>query len=205
MNKIVFITLCFFTNHVKSQEILKRNYLVFTFEEHYKYTLHGTQRYFWVLPIDSLKSSQSSIYPLYPSQYSKSQFEDCKNGKSIDPSIPPINPNDYNFDSIWGPSHDRLYKLIEKKRRFIQRIKKTWPSKNWVTVTVYATAVTAEFCSCINAYSSQVKYGYKGPIYLADNFSENFDGFWNSPQADYVIKRDFSYFRFQKMIYSIEN
>lgn len=197
----LLLLLCSFGNISKSQNLQKSKYIVITFSENYKKSTHGIQDYFWVIPVDSISSFNSSLYPLYTSNYTKTQFNDCSNGISIDPSIPSIKPSDYDFDSLWYVKHDFLTNLINEKRKLVQTIKKIWSGGNEITIKIYATPIIGEFCSCNFAISGQQRFGYIGRIYLAHNFSENYGEFWNSQLANFILKQDYSGLNFKKIIY----
>jgi len=93
MLKVFYLfTLCLFFHVItRSQSLSQNKFVIITFEEIYKQNLHGGQRYFWIIPFDSIKSYyNTNIYPLFVSAYTKSQFSDCMNNVATDPTLPSI-------------------------------------------------------------------------------------------------------------------
>jgi hypothetical protein len=201
----LFPLLCLLHLSSKSQNLAQRKFVIITFEEIYKVNVHGGQRYFWVIPYDSIKSYYNTdVYPLFLSEYTKSQFSDCMNNVATDPTLPSLQPGDYDFDSAWYAKHDFLSKFIvdKKNRKLIQTVKKTWSKGTIATISIYATPVVGKFCSCNFAGSGQARFGYSGPIFLADEYSEKYDEFWESKKAKSILTIDYSKFNFKKITYA---
>jgi hypothetical protein len=135
------------------------------------------------------------------SDYSKSQFADCISGKSVDPAIPTLKQGDQDFDSIWLDSHNKLDKLIHKKRKLLQTIKKTWSDNNNETISIYATPIFGDLYSCELLLTGQPPYPYKGKIFLVGNFVKSDDLFWSSGLANYILKQDYSNLNFKRSSY----
>lgn len=201
ISTVLMVCLYFLTSNIYAQNLQKSKFIIITFEDDYSKSFHGIQRYFWVIPIDSIKSFQNILYPIYLSSYSKSHLNDCILGKSIDPSIPSLKPGDRDFDSLWNASHNTLDELIFKKRKLVQTIKKIWSNGNKETISIYATPIITEFCSCNFMVTTQTLGVYDGKIFLAGNFSEGYNEFWKSDLASFVLKQDYSRINFIKMRY----
>ena len=123
-------------------------------------------------------------------------------GKSVDPAIPTLKPGDNDFDSIWYSSHDKLDKLY-KERKLIQTIKKiTHDGDSKETIKIYATPIIGELCSCAFLYTIKPPSAYKGKIFLAGNFSEKYNEFWESDKAKFILRQDFSNLNFKRLINS---
>jgi hypothetical protein len=193
---IIILLFCIQTG--LSQDIRKSKYIIMTFVEDYSLSLHGATKYYWVIPEDSIKSFQNNLYKLYISSFSISQFKDCMNDGYIDPKIRSLKKDDYEFDSTWFVKHDQLVNLIDNERKLIQTVKKTWKhSKSKVTISVYATPIIAEFCSCKLLHNSKYKLVGENKIYLASNFSTSNKEFWKSTLSEFILKQDYSYFTFK--------
>lgn len=204
--QIRFITIVIFFSFALSfsysQDLPKNKFVVMTYVDDYSKSFHGKQNYFWIIPVDSIKSFNSVLYPLYLSSYSKSHFLDCLAGKRIDPDIPNLKPGDHDFDSSWYSSHDKLGKLLYKKKKLIQTIVKTGYKGNKETIKIYATPIVGQFCSCIFLVTTQNRGIYEGKIYLADNSFQWDSDFWESVQANFVLKQDFSNLNFKRIRYT---
>ena len=149
---LLIITIFVF-NIIYSQSLSRNKYVIITYVDDYSKGFHGKQNYSWVIPVDSIKSFENILYPFYVSYFAKSQFADCSLGKSVDPAIPSLKPGDYNFDSVWSSSHDKLNKLY-KERKLIQTIKKvTHDGDSKETIKIYATPIIGELCSCTFLYT----------------------------------------------------
>jgi hypothetical protein len=191
----------------KSQNLIQTKFVVITFEEIYKVNVHGGQRYFWVIPYDPIKSYYNTdVYPLFLSNYTKSQFCDCMNNKATDPTLPSLQPGDYDFDSAWFAKHDFLSKFIidKKNRKLVQTVNKIWSNGAIATISIYAIPVIGKFCSCDFAGSGQVRFGYSGPIFLASEYSEKYGEFWKTEKAKSILRIDYSKFNFRKVTYAGE-
>lgn len=194
----VFLICIILYGNVFAQNSQRTKFVVITYEDNYSKSLHGNQRYFWVIETDSIKSFKSLLYPLYLSNYSQTHLSNCVSGKSIDPAIPTLKPGDHDFDSLWLDSHEKLEKLIYVRRKLIQTIQKKWSSGNKETITIYATPIIGEFYSCQLLLTGQPPYPYKGRIFLAGNFVKNDDQFWKSALANFILKQDFSNLNFKR-------
>ena len=113
--------------------------------------------------------------------------------------LPSIKPGDYDFDSTWNSSHENLEKLVYKKRKLVQTIKKIWNNGNSETISIYATAIIGDFCTCDFAITGEKRFGYNGRIFLAGNFSKHYGEFWKSPLAEFILKQDYSNINFKEI------
>lgn len=188
-----------FVTSARTQGLSKSKYVVFTIVEFAKNSLHGSQEYLWIIPIDSINSYENSIYPVFLS-YSKTQIADCKKGKSVNPTILSLEPGDYKLDSIKIAAINSFTELIQKEKTLVQSIKKTWDKKSEITVNIYATPIISEFCFC--NYLRIEKPGiYSGLVFLIDGFTKIDNAFWNMNIAKYILKRDYSSLNFKQIYY----
>jgi len=197
----VLLTTSITSKNIIAQEPKKNKYIVLTYEEKYQKSLHGIQKYFWVIPIDSIKNFDNKAYPLFLSGFSVSQLNNCKNGQDVNPKILSVKKGDYNFDSLWIINKDSLSQCINKSKKLLQTIKKTWTVGNKVIVKIYATPIIAELYSCRFSESGQQRYGYNGDIFIVDNFFQVDREFWESALKPFITKDDFSKIEFKKLAY----
>lgn len=166
-------------------------YIIFTIEDTYKVSQHGTQTYFWIIPVDSIKSHNMTISRLFLSDFTRSNLEDCCLGKPFDPFVYDQDPS-IALDSDYRERLDNLKQLVRQRKKKIQKIDKKWESGQAETVVIFATPVVGEFCSSDFHPIGQHRTGYRGRVYLPKASFRYDDTFWSSSRADYVMKKDFS-------------
>lgn len=166
-------------------------YIILTIEDTYKVSQHGTQTYFWIIPVDSIKSYNMTISRLFLSDFTRSNLEDCCLGKPFDPFVYDQNLS-IALDSDYRERLDNLKQLVLNRKKQIQKINKKWKSGQAETIVIFATPVVGEFCSSDFHPIGQHRTGYLGRVYLPKASFKYDDTFWSSPKADYVEKQDFS-------------
>lgn len=180
----------FITNSF-SQNQQPAPYIILTIEDSYKTSQHDTQTYFWIIPVDSIKSYNMTMSRLFISDFTRSNLEDCSLGKPFDPFVYNQNPT-IALDSDYLLSLDNLRQLVLKRKKRLQKIDKKWESGQAETVVIFATPVIGEFCSSNFHPIGQHRTGYRGRVYLPKASFRYDDTFWSSSKADYVMKEDFS-------------
>ena len=62
-------------------------YVVFTFEERYKISPHGTKTYYWLQQADSVVAYPLRLAPLFLDTYSQDNLADICQGRPTDPFL----------------------------------------------------------------------------------------------------------------------
>jgi hypothetical protein len=168
-------------------------YVVFLFERQ-RNNMHKEKDFFyWITSIDSISKQGFNLFPLYLSDFTKSDLIKCSRGETINPYL--INGDTiHDLDKESKSSIHNLFELISKNQTKIQSISKTWGKKNKETVNVYVTPITGNFFSCV--MESFELIDYTGSIYLPASDFKIYIGFWDLPVAKNVISQDYSYFFF---------
>lgn len=195
MKKIKIIHLFFlvfgFVTDSFSQVPASEVYVIVTIEDTYKTSQHSTQTYFWIVPVDSIKSYSSVMSRLFISDFTINNLEDCCSGKPIDPRVYDQNSN-FALDSDYLSSLRNLRELVLKNKRKVQQIDKKWQSGQTEKVVVFATPILGQFCSSDFHQIGQHRTGYHGKVYVPKSSFKHFENFWSSSKADYILKQDFS-------------
>jgi len=173
-----------------SQGALKE-YVVITVEDQYKVSQHGTQTYFWIVPIDSVISSATNLSRLFLSDFSANNLQDCCVGSAVDPIVVTESSN-FKLDGNYLAELESLRKVILQNRRKLQKITKKWTSGQEETVQIFATAIRGEFCECSFHPIGQQRTGYKGNVCVPKSSFSSYEDFWKSPKANTILKEDFS-------------
>ena len=198
-NELFFLSLLFVLAeyNTKAQKPEVMSYAILTVEDSFSRGFEGTKRYYWIIEIDSIKSSTSAFYPLLLSGFSKDNFENCCQGVDIDPFA--LTPADSVFDigSGYFKESEYLNKLILSKRKRTQQIVKEWTlKKSKDLIAFYITPIKGRFCNSGFAKTGQWRTGYSGRIFIPySTFEVNLD-FWNSPQLSILSNMDFSSLKF---------
>ncbi len=187
INFFLFFLVCF---EAFSQSTSKE-YVVITFEGHFKISQHGTETYFWIIPVDSISASSSSLSRLFVSNFSTNNLQDCCAGGPVDPILV-TEVSNFKLDDKYLSSLENLRQLILHDRKKLQKITKKWESGQEETVRVYATAIEGDLCQCDFHSIGQQRTGYKGKVCIPKSSFSSHEDFWKSPQASFILKHDFS-------------
>ena len=193
--KVRMILCCFlifgFLSDSFSQVSNSEAYVIITIEDTYKISQHGTQTYFWIVPVDSIKSYNTTMSRLFLSDFTMNNLDDCCSGKAIDPFVYEQNSN-FSIDATYSASLKNLKELVLKNKKKVQRIEKKWYSNQNETIVVYATPVSGKFCSSDFHPIGQHRTGYHGRVYVPKSSFAHSENFWSSLKANYILKQDFS-------------
>ena len=202
-NKLFILIVFFLGLFVRSysQEPTLEKYVIISFESKHKISYHGTIRYYWIIPLDSIKTNANILSRLFIGKISRSNYVDCCNGKSIDPALV-FQDTIYTFDSGYNSILNKLTQTIIKNRKKLQKIIKQWESGQKEEITIYATPVLGKFCSSNFHAIGQQRYGYRGKIFIPYS-TELFlvENFWESSQGKYLLNEDFSKLNFSIIPY----
>lgn len=131
-------------------------YVVITLERERSWDNHLMEYSYWIIPADSLGTSDSKFSLLYLNGFSRNNFESC----CLNDSIVMNNTVETNFDftQTFTKQIETLKEIIDKRRKKLQVIKKSW-NKNSEKITVYVTPVIGEMCKCKIAKAKQIQQG----------------------------------------------
>jgi hypothetical protein len=123
-NIIPFIILLLLTFSQSFAQSSARNYIIITQENEYSNGLEGIIRKYWIIPEDSIISSDSiKISPLILSLYYKNHIDSCIKGLDIDPITDP-SMDLLPIDSLQDQALHKLFYLTRKNRKKIQTVEK---------------------------------------------------------------------------------
>jgi hypothetical protein len=196
-NKLFTLAILLLLGQASFAQRTTGRYLVFTFEDTYKRSSHGTVRYYWILPQDSVDMKNNDLSLLLTDYFSRNNLEDCCNGKPIDPLFIPDKNISFDFDPGYMEGLAKLKKIISKNRRKQQQININWTDDgNWQKIQVFITPVSGNFCSSDFHVAGQQRTGYKGKVYVPLSGFVYDEQFWSSPKAKTITLRDFSKMNF---------
>jgi hypothetical protein len=204
-NKIIVLTLTLlgFVADIAAQEKPTKEYIILSFEREFvvsKMSPHGVQSYYWIIPLDSIKSYRYSVYHLFINGFSKRNLDDCCNGKEVDPFLVFSNEQKSNDTSNYL-ALDQLHAIIKKNKKELLSVTKKWKTGSKENIRVFATPVSGKFCSSNFHLFGQKRYGYKGKVYIPYSSFNFLQGFWSSQYSKFVINRDFSKIEFDIIPY----
>ena len=100
-------------------------YVVFTFEERYKISPHGTKTYYWIQQADSVAAHPLRLAALFLNMYSKDNLDDICQGRPTDLFL--VNERTvYAFPAEHLAACDSLQALLSQHRTRLQTIRKSW-------------------------------------------------------------------------------
>ena len=190
---ILVILLAGLFNRSFAQQLSIGKYIIFTFENKYKISPHGTKTFYWIVAEDSVKSYNLVLHHLFSRKYySNTYLTDCCAGKDIDPFLDDGSPT-ATYDPLYYKSLDTLNKIVKKNRRKLQTNIKKWKDGQQEYTTIFATPVSGKFCSSNFHILGQMRLGYKRKVYMPySSFSYSKD-FWKSEfeKAKYILHYDY--------------
>jgi hypothetical protein len=197
---ILILTLIGLSNSSFAQEPLLQKYIIVTFEDIYKRSGEGTQRHYWIIPQDSIKSDNNLLYHLFLHGFSRNNVNDCCSGMAVDPGSQFPNTS-YDFEDAYIKSLDELDQIIANNRKKVQTITKTWSFDQREDIAVFATPVLGKFCSSNFSKWGQRKWAYKGKVYIPFSSFSYSEEFWKSDKAKFLLHEDFSKINFKVIPY----
>jgi len=153
--------------------------------------MHGKKEYFWIIASDSLKDNESKLSRLFLSNFSKANLEDCCKGNPIDPYIV-TDTSHFILDQAFDKEIETLKMLISKNKSKIQRISKKWESGQKQTITIYAIPIRGHFCFSEFHQIGKERISYNGKVSIPFSSFIFAEGFWETPNAKFILNRDFS-------------
>ena len=148
----------------KAQTLLNR-YVVFTFEERYKISPHGTKTYYWIQQADSVAAHPLRLAALFLNTYSKDNLDDICQGRPTDPFLVKESTV-YEFPAEHLAARDSLQALLRQHRTRLQTIRKSWDNGQQAIIRVYATPVTGRFCVARLRRRQAEGEQYDGPLFV---------------------------------------
>lgn len=181
-------------------QLANQRYVIITFEDSYKISFEGKKIYSWIVPQDSINSSDFQLAFLFLSKLSTKDIFDCKSNKPIDPGTNFKEPND-TIDIQNEKQCEKLKSIIERKKRKVFSILKKWETGQSEKIDVFVTPIIGEFCFADFHFLGKMATKYDGRVsILSGNFKFD-DAFWKERKATYVLHKDFSGFRFDIIPY----
>ena len=172
------------------------SYIIVTFEYDRTKDNHPSRDYYWILPIESIKSSNDyNLYPLYFDEFSNEDLEECKEQKAIN-IFTMHKGEDFILDKSLSDEIGVLKEIVQSHKTKVQTIVKKWKVGYKEKITVYITPISGNFCSSNIADYSGKDIDYEGVIYLPlSDFKLNND-FFKSDKVKLVETLDFFKNRF---------
>src|SRR5476651_2275508 len=128
-----------------AQSLKKSKYLVITFDKVQRPSTGIHQTFHWIVPTDSVKNGDFTLYPLYFENFSQTNLSDCMKGNKINIGASAVD----KFDKAYLGELSSLKSLIKKNRIKMQTITKHWVNGYKEDVTIYATPISGNFCRCM--------------------------------------------------------
>jgi hypothetical protein len=191
MKSLIVLFLVFIVVSFKTVAQQRGQYVIMSFEQTHKISQHGTKKYFWIFAKDSIGNYDTMPACLFLEGLSATNVSDCCSGKAMDPFLV-FAGTDFRTDSLNVQWSSELTRLIQKNRKEIQTIVKTWNQGQKETIKVYATPVTGVFCFSEFHPIGQDRTGYHGLVSLPFSKFHHDAEFWASSKAKYILTRDFS-------------
>ncbi|BEG99462.1 hypothetical protein BSYN_17270 [Bacteroides sedimenti] len=142
------------------------------------------KNYYWITPVDSIKSNDFYLTPLYVAEFSKDNLDDCIKGDTID-IFTSTSKTRLDFDSNYDEQIENLIFLIDKNRVKVQSIKMNWDKRKWILVNIYATPITGNFCDCYE-YHNRAGTKFNSMVYLPQSGFSYDKSFWDTPISNIV-------------------
>lgn len=204
-NKIILLALLLVGSIaiVCAQEKQTKEYLILSFERKFvvsKISPHGVQSYYWIIPLDSIKSYKYHVYHLFIDGFSKKNIDDCCSGKEIDPFL--VFSNEAKSrDTLDYKSLDKLHRIIKENKKELLSVSKKWKTGNREDIKIFAIPISGKFCWSDFHQFGQKRTGYKGKVFIPYSTFDFLPGFWDSSISKFVINRDFSKIEFDIIPY----
>ena len=190
MQIIALVSAIGICNRASAQEPSNK-YVIFTFEEHYRISPHGMRKYYWIQQIDSTGSNPLHLSALFISIYSKDNLDDICMGIMTDPFLVGESTN-FNLPDKHIAVRDSLQILIDKNRKRIQTIQKSWDNGQKSSIYVYVTPISGKFCAAkLRRKESNGEY-YNGRIFLPFSNFHLTKEFWDTEAGKRIRASDFS-------------
>ncbi len=173
-----------------SQSQIEKEFVVVIFDIKRNDKLHPRDIYYWVAESNHVNEYLNFEFaPLFMSFfYPSNSYDDCCLGEAT--HFYSINKESkFEFADDLEKRQEHLKKFLKQNSKKIQLIKKNWGQNNLLNerVSIYATPITAEFCSC-----KILDEKHFDNVYLPFGEIRLNPGFWNSEFASYLKNRDFS-------------
>jgi len=195
---VVLTTLLIFSDAKLIAQEGVSNYIIVTIENSFQVSMHGIKNYYWIVPVDSLRSSSNiTFYPLFLTGTIKNDLDDCCNGRDIDPYVFKSSDTLKFLDDHQAESITQLSKILSKKQKKVQKNTKEFiASGNKEYITYYATPIKGNFCNCSFSKTGQLRTGYSGRVFVPISSFEFDDDFWQTDKAKFFLNQDFSKINF---------
>lgn len=172
-------------------QMVQDKFIIITFEDYHKISQHDQKKYYWIVPIDSIKSNRMVLSRLFLKSFPKTDLDTCCIGKNINPFD--VGPSaSFHFDPEYYDAINKLEIIITKNRKPIQIIHKKWLSGQRETTLVFATPVTGKFCSSHLNDIGRFRFKYFNRVYLPLSNFLIFNEFWRSGLVSSVKNYDYS-------------
>lgn len=121
-NPFFFVVFIFgFASNSFAQDQQPTAYVILTIEDTYKISQHGTRTYFWIIPVDSIKSYNTTVSRVFISGFTRSNLEDCSSHKPFDPLVYDQNPS-LAFDPHYLASLEDSKQVVLKRRNGFRKL-----------------------------------------------------------------------------------
>lgn len=196
-NRILLLIICLSMSIESYTQVSGSNgYIIMTFERTVnKYPQHGIEKFFWIMPVDSIYDKHFSIFPLFIDGFSRNNLDSCCEAQKIDPFTITTQTN-YDFDSNYLSEINHLQIIIKSQRKKVQEIIKKWAEDYKEVIKVYATPITGKFCSCILKKDGKKKVEYDGIVFIPMSSFSIYKNFVESKKYRFMIFSDYSKINF---------
>ena len=180
------------TNREARGQSTSGTYLVYTFEDTYKISPHGTESYYWLQPLDSVQAGPAGLRVFFPFGFEASTLFDCRQGTAFNPFSVPVTDMQHKFDKQYFAAADTLERVVYRGRKKIQTITKRWGSGQRETIEVYVTPVAGRFCYAPFSQAGFRGSSYRGLVFLPLSHFKPYPAFWSDPRHAHVLNQDYS-------------
>lgn len=190
---VLFSLVTIYCFPLAAQKIDLNKYVVISVDLKYSNGFEGIKTYYWIVPIDSVKSPEFDFYPLFLTGVSKNNLDRCCAGKEIDPYVMTNEDSIQDLGDAYNKEFEQLHGYLQNHRKRLLRI-----TKNWVladkkeVITFYATALNGVFCSSQYSKTGIQRWGYSGKVYVPVSSFSIIDDFWQSEKAKLILQEDLS-------------
>lgn len=186
----IIIALLVFVIPIKAQN--QEKFVLITIETKAKKGLHKTQIDYWVVSLNKYKDpNEKPFFPLYISGFSATDYNECCNNKNLI-LFNVTSQESFEYENQLLDVQKKLIDLIKIKRRKIQSIEKKWLFGNKITVNVYMTPITGDFCFCeLSHNNDNSELTYVGQVAVPKSGYNYNSDFWSSELYKAIQKYDF--------------
>ncbi|MEP3238332.1 MAG: hypothetical protein ABJO12_06775 [Flavobacteriaceae bacterium] len=177
-----------------------KGYFVITIESQTVPKYHGLEKYYWIIPFDSLSdSSNYKASPFYFEGISNDNLENCSKGLSVDLFTSTTDTN-FNFPETYKNEMVKFESTILSGRKKVQSINKKWSNKGKKKTEVFVTPIKGDLCFCRASGVMTSNFGISELIAIPKGKIIVDQSLLNSDKGKEVLQIDFSKYTYSNKI-----